>query len=241
MFSRLKTYQSAFSKTRFFSSASSKEHLERLQKQGRSEMQRLYPHVMEREFNNTIVYTLNSCPPNEMKKMGGLQVKDQLLQLSSIKEGPNSGSICFSLMPEIALIFYRERLEKKKSYLYAFPLSGKFLLPWSRWAEVISPWGFVLPSIWAGREILGMEKNKVLLEPMMGENVNELISQKKNDTSFKAFSNSDGIFRPVELFTAEDYPAEFDIKFTKEAKALVNQADLHYKEVNNNIYTRRTC
>lgn len=197
-----------------------------------------YPYIMQKQFNGQVVYCLRGESPEELGKAGALYpfVKD--LWLSNTSSGDNTGSVCFSLLPEVPTIFYPSTISKsrnKEAYLYAFPLHGPFLLPGGPWRQIISPGVFPLPYAWRARKMLGVEPDKqvpgvdrVKLGPLQGEGV---FAQTPSCHRFLAYLNTkeDLLIKPAELRGSEDHPQEFDISDTELTERFQDEIEAHYR------------
>ncbi|NSL19342.1 hypothetical protein HRQ65_13195 [Tatlockia micdadei] len=74
-----------------------------------------FPNVMEDSFKpGRIVYRLCDLSPEEMVKNGGFKSASSL-HIATTGSGDNTGSICFSLLPECAAIFNDHFPKDKKN------------------------------------------------------------------------------------------------------------------------------
>lgn len=201
-------------------------------------MQTKYPHIMEEIFHGKVVYTLQSVPPEKMIQDGGLRAGEDLW-FSNTGSGKNSGSICFSLLPEITTLFFsslKNGTTPHRAYLYAFPLIGSFLLPGSKWREVISPGAFPLPPWWVVRELKEIRhESQVLLGPLKG--VPNCQGPYIRGEHFDKYCHN-RLISPPALDYGEDHPLEYnftaiDTPFSAHFQQKVNK---HYREVQENQY-----
>lgn len=138
-------------------------------KQTMQVMQQLYPHLLQRAFSGKIVYTLQAIAPEVMIDRGGFKVRNDCRPwLSDSGSGDNKGCICFSLLPEVSLIFMSNIPPNQKAYLYVFPLQGHFFLPGGNWRQIISPGAFPLTPWWIAREVVEVRGREVRLGTMVG-------------------------------------------------------------------------
>jgi hypothetical protein len=189
-------------------------------------MEQKYPHVLEQVFHGKMVYTLQSMPPEELIKSGGIKSTNELW-LSNTHSGDNKGSICFSVLPEITTIFSKNytNTARKKLYMYAFPLFGNFLIPGGMWRQIISPGAFPLPSFWLCREFIGVDhQHKVMLGPLhvYNERVNYIPGEKCSNYI------ENNLIAPIEKTLGGDSPLEFEIKDTAYSAAFQMVVKNHY-------------
>jgi hypothetical protein len=194
--------------------------------QMRNEMLKLYPDMLVRNFKDQVVYTLQSRTPEQILEEGGL-TNSNSLWLSNTGSGDNKGSICFSLLPEVTTIFSNLHLNSTKLYLYAFSLTGDFLLPGGRWRQIIAPSAFPIPHWWAARKLLNIdpESRKINLGPLW-------VSDDKNldlikGERFKEYCDNN-LIKPEEFDVGEDFPLEFKIEDTLGSKQFQEEVQAHY-------------
>lgn len=196
----------------------------------KNEMLKLYPEMLVRHFKDQVVYTLQSRTPEQILEEGGL-TNSNSLWLSNTGSGDNRGSICFSLLPEVTTIFSNLHLNSEKLYLYAFSLTGDFLLPGGRWRQVIAPSAFPLPSWWAVRKLLDIdpESRKINLGPLwVSDDKNlDLIEGERFEDYCK-----DRLIQPEAIDVGEDFPLEFKIEDTLGSKQFQQEVLNHYGKSN---------
>jgi hypothetical protein len=193
-------------------------------------LQTKYPLMLSRVFNKEIVYSLRMETPAEMIAGGGLRPSGgaEAALSWSIDSGNNTGFICFSLLPEVAVIF-RERkstTSNRRNYIYAFPMDGLFWLPGGPWRQVCSPGAFPVPSWWRAREVLDVNNNRVQLGPLIGQGQPHPHSCERFESYLR-----NTVRAPLLLNKGdEDYPEIYEITDTPETELFQKQVAEHYQK-----------
>jgi hypothetical protein len=200
-------------------------------------LQRKYPLMLSRVFNREVVYALRTETPTEMIATGGLIPSGGThTPLSwSIDSGNNTGFVCFSLLPEVSVIFREKKLtaSNKRSYIYAFPLDGLFWLPGGPWRQVCSPGGFPIPSWWRAREVLDVSDSQVQMGPVIGQGEPLPHSCQRFERYLR-----NTLYAPILLNRAdEDYPEIYEIIDTPETELFQKQVAEHYQK--KSAFTKR--
>lgn len=229
----LRGFGKKLSPQRLFSAAARSSDLHQLKAAGIRRMLEKYPHLKLQGFSGKIAYVLRDETPKEMVKTGGFLAHEKSFWLSNTGSGDNSGSVCFSLLPEITSLFVREG---KPAYIYAFPLHGDFLLPGGPWRQIISPGAFPLTSAWRAREVLGFVSErrlhpvaKVKLGPVEGEGI---WPESSDDSRLADYLNEKEhrLIKPTALLTSDDHPQEYEIVDTVESENFQREVTEHYEQ-----------
>jgi hypothetical protein len=240
---RIAAASSKIASTRFFNSRPAdkgKPLLTKLKQEALHAMQQKYPGLLLKKFNQQIAYTLRPESPSELLHTGGLLAASHDLWLSNTGSGKNTGSVCFSLLPEITTIFLAFAQSKSKSktretYLYAFLLTGEFILPGGPWRQIISPGAFPLPPVWRARQFLGLDftaqrppSSCIRLGSLSGEG--ELSAD--NNPRLASYLNTKEhlLIQPRELSLHADFPPEYDIQDTPESAEFQQKVEEHYEQ-----------
>lgn len=197
------------------------------------------PYLMSKQFDNKIAYRMSGESPEDVISAGGFIEKGNLC-VSNTETGLNSGSVCFSLLPQICTIFYKQALEKSKhntAFIYAMPLNGTFVIPGKEWSEVISPGAFPLPNSWFVRKVENISlEGQVTLGPIRihGHEHHHVEAGEHFDLYLK-----NKLIRPDESYAGEDM-TYFDIeKFhTSYTKQHLQEVEEHYNTVAKLRYKR---
>lgn len=188
-----------------------------------------YPFLLPYDGTGKIAYALRDESPEKCIDSGGLYAHIKDMWVANNGNGNNTGSVCLSLLPEVAAIFlqHARNTDAKKAYIYAFQLQGKLFLPGSPFCQIISPGALALPSSWVAREVLSIgHDGHIQFGPMKGhiEESHFLSSGNK----FKEFCNG-SLYRPKDESLGEA-AAEFDIQHTLESGALQEQVEKHFAD-----------
>lgn len=188
-----------------------------------------FPQLMEDTFKpGRIVYRLCDLSPEEMVSNGGFKTNSKL-HISTTGSGDNTGSICFSLLPEIAAIFNNYFPQDKRRYIYACLLTGGFFAPGGKWRQVISPGAFPIPSLWIAREVIEIKENReLILGPMVGH------AHKSQEVvwgdSFQAYSKPSLKLPKIIDYGSEDREIEFAIIDRLDSKKFQEKVSLYYEK-----------
>lgn len=203
--------------------------LEEHHKKTADKMREKFPRVMEGSFlPGRIVYRLCTTPPGEMIKNGGFRTNDELFVAANSETGLNKGSICFSLLPEVAAVFYDQLPSNQKKYLYGCLLKGVYFAPGGKWRQVIVPGAFPLPSVWMAREVMGLTKARSLhLGPLSGH----FDCQEKVIWGDKIHDFTKDHLQMPEIidYGNEDQAMEFFIEDSEDSRKFQEQVDVFYK------------
>lgn len=187
-------------------------------------MRASYPRLMTKQFNGKVAYTAQVVKPADMVQQGGFRARG-LLWCSNTGSGDNDGSICFSLLPEVAVLF--ATIKKGPVYLYAFPLHGQFMLPGGPWRQVIAPGAFVLPAWWQARQVTGIDyvSNAVKLGPLSGNRqIEKGVVRGERHESFL----SDQLTLPECADEVEDMVPHYEIQDTDLTREFQEAVKAHY-------------
>ncbi|KTC68096.1 hypothetical protein Lbir_2698 [Legionella birminghamensis] len=198
------------------------------QKKMTDRMEKQYPGVLRGRFTpGRIVYRLCTTSPEEMIHAGGFQTKDNIFVARHSETGLNRGSICFSLLPEVAAVFYDQLPSQPKKYIYACVLEHYFA-PGGKWRQVIVPGAFPVPAIWIAREVTGLTVQRELT---LGAMVGQIDSQKKLlwGEHFKNFTLSHLTMPQILDYGNEDQSMEFDIIDCPQSREFQQQVERYYK------------
>jgi hypothetical protein len=227
----------AFLTQRFFSTLSSLSNPFIVKESSLKAMVDKYPKIMQCHFDGLIAYCLRGETPEELRRAGALYPWVKELWLSNTGSGDNTGSVCFSLLPEVTTLFTSSASSKggqRQPYLYAFPLHGNFLVPGGRWRQIISPGAFPLPAVWRARQLLGVESDKIILGrervklgPLTGAGEFKAGSCPR----FLAYLNEAEhlLIKPQELPGSDDFPQEFDIEDSESTEAFQSKVEAYYQ------------
>ncbi|ARG98589.1 hypothetical protein [Legionella micdadei] len=188
-----------------------------------------FPNVMEDSFKpGRIVYRLCDLSPEEMVKNGGFKSASSL-HIATTGSGDNTGSICFSLLPECAAIFNDHFPKDKKKYMYACLLTGTFFAPGGKWRQVVIPGSFPIPSLWIAREVIDVTHNrKMIFGPMIGH-----VPPQQDiiwGDSFKVFTKSSLNLPDIIDYGHEDKEIEFEIIDRPDSKKFQEKVMSHYSQ-----------
>lgn len=187
-----------------------------------------YPRLMPIHFTpKKLAYRLSYISPQTMIKQGGFKSMPDLY-LSNTGSGDNTGSICFSLLPEITALFYNQLPKHKKKYIYGCLLDAHCFAPGGLWRQIIVPGALPTPKVWVAREVLSITNEKAYLGPMIGQ-INPYIKfDWGNSFSHfcKPFLNLPGILD----YGNEDQPMLFNIIDTSDSVYFQEIVSSFYKQ-----------
>lgn len=188
-----------------------------------------FPWVMEDAFSpGRIVYRLCDISPAEMVKNGGFKSLSPL-NLATTGSGDNTGSICFSLLPECAAIFNDHFPKDRKKFMYACLLTGIFFAPGGKWRQVVTPGSLPIPRFWIAREVVDITQNRrMIFGPMIGH------AHSRQDIiwgdSFKVFTQPSLKIPNIIDYGHEDKEIEFEIIDRPDSKKFQEKVNLYYSQ-----------
>lgn len=196
-----------------------------------------YPYLMRYTFSGELAYTVRKHSPSDIIKKGGFKSSSELWYSNVSPAHPdfgrNSGSICFSFLPEVTGLFLHRIAKNITPYVIAVPLHGEYLLPGSEWREVISPGAFPLPKEWVARPVLKVCDRKMTLGSPMGFFAKNSTSiSPKHLSAFKKFLECDEFELPELIDQGEDYPLLPIIKDSEWTKELQEKIKKYYQSIN---------
>lgn len=224
--------------SRFFSTSpiNKTRHLAQLKATATQTMKQRYPGILSKQFNGDLfAFTLRHESPAEVMEAGGLYPNIKTLSLSNTGSGENTGAVCFSLLPEVAAIFYpytSQRSNTRQVFLYAFQLTGEFLLPGGQWRQIISPGACPLPQLWRARAMFRIDNNsRIHLGPIQGEG---LLSQDHPANASRHLADflhqtQNRLILPKNITLGEDAPAIYDIQDSDMSAQFQEEVEKHYE------------
>lgn len=192
-------------------------------------LQLKYPHVLS-YYNETgkIAYAVRGESPEEFIAAGGFHSRSDIW-FANNGNGMNKGNVCFSLLPEVTILFLSHALhvsKQKKAFLYAVALHGNLFLAGGRFCQIISPGAFAVPTFWAAREVLGVNsEDQIQLSHMITSS--DKIPENLDGVRFQEFCDNK-LYKPAVISLGDDYDPIYNIEHTAETMKLQERVRIHY-------------